>query len=240
LRLNQEAIMATRGTPRPPKTDAASVRANSAADKARKAKSKAALRASTQAPAPSTRPEPLAVDPAVEAKRLERVKQDAVNALQAHWVDFCAIGALERAPESPDTLTGEGLAAWESYLREQGLNPDGTPNTGKAGTEKPVYIGPMLALRERSKAGAYVRMPNGNPSCADWLATALGALNREQVVQVLIIAMKLPGNPYTHLNPGQQSMNLRNKARGLVKNGLLTQAEVEVVAAVERASRHPE
>ena len=39
--------------------------------------------------------------------------------------------------------------------------------------------------------------------------------------------MKLHGNPYAHLNPGQQSMNLRNKARAQLKAGLLKLADVE-------------
>lgn len=231
----------TRQPVKPLQQSAAQVREAAKAEADRKKASKAALkegRPTSKKPV-LTQAKSVQPDPAIEAKRAERAAQDRANAIAAHWVDFVAIGVLEVAPETPDTLTGEGAAAWASYLAEQGVALDGAPApTSKAGTEKPHYTGPMLALRERQKAGAYVKMANGNPSCNDGLAIALGGLNRDQVVQVLIAAMKLEGNPYSHLNPGQQSMNLRNKARGMVKNGLLQVADV--VAAIEHASRKPE
>lgn len=81
------------------------------------------------------------------------------------------------------------------------------------------YSGPMLALRERLRQGAYSKAANGQPCCGDAIANALGGLKPEQVIRACIVALALPGNPYLGLNIGQQSMNLRNKLRGAMKRG---------------------
>lgn len=81
------------------------------------------------------------------------------------------------------------------------------------------YTGPMLRLRERLAAGAYSKAANGNPCCGDEIATILGQCTPQMVIRACITAMALPGNPYAHLNVGQQSMNLRNKLRGCMKRG---------------------
>lgn len=94
------------------------------------------------------------------------------------------------------------------------------------------YVGPMLALRTAVKK--YVKAENGQPCNGDELALACGRYSREAVVAGLIAAMGLGANPYPHLNPGQQSMNLRNKARAQVKSGQLQMAAVE--AALARAA----
>lgn len=86
-------------------------------------------------------------------------------------------------------------------------------------TVKQVYGGPMLALRDRARRGLYQKAPNGQPSCGDEIAAVLGVLKPEYVIRACIAALALPGNPYLHLNIGQQSMNLRNKLRGAMKRG---------------------
>lgn len=91
---------------------------------------------------------------------------------------------------------------------------------------KAKYSGPMLALRAAAKS--YFKGNNGNPHCGDQLAAALSGLAREQVVEVLIYALRLEGNPYAHLNAGQQSMNLRNRARAAMKRGELRTADIEL------------
>lgn len=88
-----------------------------------------------------------------------------------------------------------------------------------AAPTKVVYTGPMLALRERAKRGVYKKAANGQPSCGDEVATILGGLKPEYVIRACIVALALPGNPYLHLNIGQQSMNLRNKLRGALIRG---------------------
>lgn len=113
--------------------------------------------------------------------------------------------------------------SFEQACESMGIDPTtGAP----VAPVKTKYTGPMLALRDRVAAKAYVTASNGNPCCADDLAAACGIHKPVDVVRGLIIALKLEGNPYLHLNIGQQSMNLRNKARGALKNGLLTMAEV--------------
>lgn len=86
------------------------------------------------------------------------------------------------------------------------------------------YAGPMLALRRA--VGGYVKAQNGQPCCGDTLAVLCGQHTREAVVAGLIAALKLDSNPYAHLNPGQQSMNLRNKARTALRDGFLQLADV--------------
>lgn len=95
------------------------------------------------------------------------------------------------------------------------------------------YHGPMLTLRDRLKQGAYKKSANGQPSCGDQLATMLGALEPTEVIRACLIAMDI-ANPYTHLNSGQQSMNLRNKLRGKLKRnefgyGVVAEAIEEVI-----------
>ncbi len=95
------------------------------------------------------------------------------------------------------------------------------------------YHGPMLSLRQRLKQGAYAKMPNGQPACGDQVATILGQLSPQEVIEACLIAINIT-NPYTHLNIGQQSMNLRNKLRGMLKRGdigmgVLTEAVEEVL-----------
>jgi len=86
------------------------------------------------------------------------------------------------------------------------------------------YAGPMLALRRA--VGGYVKAQNGQPCCGDTLAILCGQHTREAVVAGLIAALKLDSNPYAHLNPGQQSMNLRNKVRTALRDGFLQLADV--------------
>lgn len=187
----------------------------SAAEKARKVASKKALHEAIDPPKAKlvTKAPKIAAPKLPEAVALERA-----NALAAQKVDFDAIHGDTDAP-----------ITFEQYLEQQGYAPDGAPLEvrAKAGT----YFGPMLALRDAAKH--YVKGANGNPHSNDWLAEALSALDQPSVIRVLIAAMKLEGNPYLGLNNGQQSMNLRNKARGMVKKGLLTQNDVTQAITVK-------
>jgi len=85
----------------------------------------------------------------------------------------------------------------------------------------------MSALHERQKAGVYVRGSDGHLRCDDQLAKLLDPLNHEQTVEVLLSVTGTQGNPYEHLNAGQQSMSLRNKARGMLRNGQITLTQVK-------------
>ena len=218
--------MSARKAPRALQKTASEVSTNAAAEKARKAASRAALRianavasaaresAKAEATAFVESANPVLLQAAAlnteydEARAREandaeiRREQDKTNALVAHRVDF-------------EALMPEGQT-FGQYLAEQGVAPDGSP----LALPKVGYDGPMLALRAASLG--YVRgIHNG-----DTLASLLDGLDRKVVCTALIKAMKLEGNPYRHLNPGQQSMNLRNKARGQLKSGLLTMVEI--------------
>jgi hypothetical protein len=181
------------------------IAADAAADKARKAASKAALKAAKAAPAPEA--------PPVEAPPAEATEApDRAEYLKALRVDF---DALTEAGSIPEGQT------FEAYVAEQGVDP----LTGETVAEKQRYQGPMLALVAARRH--YSKAANGILCNGDRLATLCGHYKRPVTVAALIMALKLPGNPYLALNEGQQSMNLRNKARHALKNGMLTLGEVE-------------
>ena len=176
---------------------ASAVAKNAAAEKARKAASKAALKAAAGG---SVKAEVLAENLQAHAARpeQERVSREAA--------DHAAY--LQTLREDAAALGVDP----EAYIAEQ-LAP-----------VKTKYTGPMLALKTARKA--YVKAANGIQCNGDNLAMLCGQYPRETVVKGLIQALGLPGNPYLSLNPGQQSMNLRNKARHALKAGLVTSDHV--------------
>lgn len=145
---------------------------------------------------------PVKAAPAPRAEKSEAAKKAEHDAyIQALRVDAEALGV------DPDTYIAEQLAD--------------TPRTG--------YTGPMLALRTAVKN--YVKAANGQPCCGDDLAQVCGAYTREQTVTALLDVFGFAANPYGHLNPGQQSMNLRNKARTALKNGSVTLDQIRQALA---------
>jgi len=192
----------------------ASVAAGAAADKARKAASKKALAESLK-PAPKPKAAPKVKT--AEQQQAEQEKYIAALRVDAESTWYTGLNAVEQA----EADNGERQCPEEfvqAYITEQ---LDGV----KTAKPEASYIGPMLVLRDAAKH--YVTGKNGNPHCNDAMAQLLDGLERPEVVTVLIAAMKLDGNPYTHLNPGQQSMNLRNKARGQMKAGLLKPEDIQ-------------
>lgn len=201
---------------------ASAVAKNAAAEKTRKAASKAASKAALKAAAGgSAKDEVLAENLQAHADRLEqeRVSREAADHAaylqtlreDAHATWFASLTPVEQEEVNngersiPDGYT-------EAYIAEQ-LTP-----------VKTKYIGPMLALKTARKS--YVKAANGIQCNGDDLAMLCGQYPREMVVEGLIQALGLPGNPYLSLNPGQQSMNLRNKARHALKAGLVTSTQV--------------
>lgn len=177
---------------------AASKAALHAAIAAEKTESDEATASSTQTEPETTKPEPTEPKPPVD-------HHDFLDTLR---VDFEALG--------------QPGGDFNAYVREQGVNPD----TGDAlPAAKTPYFGPMVALKTARLH--YVEAKNGVLCNGDKLALVCGQYEREATVRALIRALKLEGNPYSHLNPGQQSMNLRNKARHALKDGTLTIAEIE-------------
>lgn len=121
------------------------------------------------------------------------------------------------------------VAALRIDAEALGVDPDTYIAEQLAESPKSGYVGPMLALRTAVKK--YVKAANGQPCCGDDLAEICGAYPREAVVSGLITALGLAANPYAHLNPGQQSMNLRNKARTALKNGVVTADQIRTALA---------
>ena len=192
---------------------------NAQAEKTRKRESKKALRESLKPEQPAKPVKPIAGKTA-EQRQAEQEAYIAALRVDAEATWFAGLSEVEQE----EVNNGERQCPEEfvqGYIDKQ---LDGTP---KESTAK--YTGPMLALRDAAKH--YVTGKNGNPHNNDALAQALDGLSREEVVTTLIKAMKLESNPYLHLNPGQQSMNLRNKARGQIKNGFLTIEEIKAAAA---------
>lgn len=167
---------------------------------------------------------------AAQEQSRKRQSRKALHAAKAEPVKPAT--PAEPTPAEIEARAARKAAEREAYLqtlREDAaaLGRDPDEYIAEQLTEAPKegkYHGPMLTLRTAAKT--YTKGKNGNPHCNDELAIALDGLTREQVVTVLIAAMKLDGNPYLHLNPGQQSMNLRNKARGQLKNGFIKLADI--------------
>lgn len=196
--------MTTRQAPRALNKDARTIDANAKADKARKAASKKALREAAKAPEAETLLTQAAATQAVETSLATQASRNLAAAMdEAEATGMSFEEACESMGVSPET--GEVLQA-----------------------EKPRYQGPMLALVAARKA--YVKGANGNPNNGDSLALILGSLTREAVVAVCLQALGLEHNPYLHLNPGQQSMNLRNKLRHAVKSGTADFFTIEAIA----------
>ena len=100
----------------------------------------------------------------------------------------------------------------ERQARLAALNPDGTRK----------YVGSMLALADRVKEGVYVKGVTGQLRSNDELAQILDGVTPNGVIQTAKAVLALDANPYSHLNVGQQSMNLRNKVRGALRKGTIT------------------
>lgn len=192
----------------------ASVAAGAAADKARKAASKKALAESLK-PAPKPKAAPKVKTP--EQAQAEQEAYVATLRVDAESTWYTTLNAVEQA----EVDSGERQCP-EVYVQAYITAQLGGVKTTKTEAS---YFGPMLVLRDAAKH--YVTGKNGNPHCNDAMAQLLDGLERPQVVEVLIAALKLGNNPYSHLNPGQQSMNLRNKARGQMKAGILKAEDIQ-------------
>lgn len=170
---------------------------------------------------------------ALQAKAEKQRKTESKKALKAATTPKVAKPSKpEPIAKSAEKKAAEH-AAYVQALRIDaealGVDPDTYVEEQLAETPKSGYVGPMLALRKA--VVKYVKAENGQPCCGDDLANLCGRYTREAVVAGLVTALALPGNPYAHLNPGQQSMNLRNKARAAIKNGHVQIAAIEAALA---------
>ena len=169
-----------------------------------------------------------------------------IESIKGRWVKLSDDTNISRADavqgredyiEDTETL-GEELDSEEDDQTDE----DSANDQADADEEATGYQGSMIRLRERMAEGAYQKAVNGQPCCGDRVATLLGSLAPAQVIRACIVAMALPANPYSHLNVGQQSMNLRNKLRGCFKReefgfGVLVEA-VEQIQDDEAAQKN--
>lgn len=156
--------------------------------------------------------------------------------------ELAAAGVHIPSKEQVDREAAEAMAEEAANLAREA--EEMAEEAAKPAKRAKTYTGPMLILRERLKAGAYGKMANGQPACGDQLAQMLGALNSQQVIRACMIAMAIDINPYAHLNVGQQSMNLRNKLRGMLKQGLfgygvVAEAVEDVIEPVADVDQDP-
>ena len=226
--------MATRQSVKALNKSASNIAAEATAEKARKAASRKALRDAKKLEAATLAAESKADDIAIAAWNngtpshesemvVDHKQQDAANALATAKADAESTGVpLEQM------LADMGIDATGYPVLE--IPTLGTPRAPRARSDARSYDGPMLALRQAVKA--YVTPQNGNPCNGDALATACGSYDRSIVVKALVAALGLEGNPYLHLNPGQQSMNLRNKARARLTAGTLTMGDISTALNV--------
>lgn len=207
--------MATRQRIKPLNPSAEAVQVQAATEAKRKRASKALLKADK---APAKPAKPVKEEPTAEQLAAKKAAEDAAykQALSqdAHSVWFASLTEVEQEEvNNGERDIPDGYV--DAYIAEQLAD---IPKKDK-------YAGPMLALVAARKA--YVKGANGNPHCGDEMSTILQGLSREGVIAVLLRFLELESNPYSHLNPGQQSMNLRNKARGQIKNGFRTIGDLQ-------------
>lgn len=93
------------------------------------------------------------------------------------------------------------------------------------------YTGSMLALSQRVKDGVYIKSATGQLRSQNPLAEALDGVTPNGVIQTGMALLKLETNPYSQLNVGQQSMNLRNKMRGAIGKGVFSIEDVKAYVA---------
>ena len=132
-------------------------------------------------------------------------KQEAAIAAKAEK-EAAKLAKLSATKEEREAAKAERAA------RLAALNVDGTRK----------YTGPMLALADRVKSGLYIKGVTGQLRSNDELAQILDGVTPIGVIQTAKAVLELDANPYSHLNVGQQSMNLRNKLRGAIRKGTIT------------------
>lgn len=152
---------------------------------------------------------PIEGDKAVieKAKAEQKARDDAAKAEKQ--------AARDAKKAEADKLKAEKQAARNAAKAEREARLAALAAEGKN------YTGSMLALADRVKQGVYVKGSTGQLRSNDELAQALDGVSPTDVIRIGLDVLKLEENPYTALNVGQQSMNLRNRMRGAIKKETL-------------------
>lgn len=216
------AIAMTRQPVKSLNKSAAEIKNDAQIERDRKKASKLALKTQMAADKAAAKQESAPVsEPSLPAKTEPTAEQIEAKTQADHEALVTALTIDAKAILGDDAPQ----SAIDAYVAEQ----------TEVSTDKQRYTGPMLILRQAAKS--YVKADNGILCNGDPLAMACGKHDRATVVKGLTALMNqvFPGfgTPYSHLNPGQQSMNLRNKTRHALKAGLVQPAAV--IAALDAA-----
>lgn len=158
---------------------------------------------------------PQSAVPEVDTSKLQKLAEKAANAQAKQDAK------IAREAAKAEKQTAAALAKSERLAKIA---------ANKAAREAQPKMG---ALAKKIKAGVYVKSMTGQLRSTDPLATALDAVPPTNVIGLALAALQLEANPYSHLNVGQQSMNLRNKLRGAIKAGKVT-----IEAIIEYRDKH--
>lgn len=132
--------------------------------------------------------------------------------------------AKAKQKEADKAVAADARAAERETKR---LDREAARSAQLSGTNR-TYSGPMLALADKVKAGAYVKGAHGQLRSNDALAQALDFVPPANIVKLAMLVLNEPTNKYSQLNIGQQSMNYRNRLRGALKANEGTGLEVDL------------
>lgn len=159
----------------------------------------------------------------VKEKTVQELKTEAAQAKIAAKAEKQAAAAAAKAEKeaakAAKSTETEAQKAEKKAAREARL--------AELKTEGRTYVGSMLALADKVKSKAYVKGPTGQLHSGDDLATVLAGVQPLGVIQLAKVVLDLESNPYSHLNVGQQSMNLRNKLRGAIRKDATVMQKVK-------------
>lgn len=169
-------------------------------------------------------------DTEVKTSRLSKEQREELKAIKAAEREAAkAEREAKKAAESEARALAAIQKAAEREEKRQALAAEKAEKAAaraaaRAEREAQAAEGVMLALRSAKEK--YVKSATGQLRSTDELATVLDAVPPSGVIEMGLKLLKLETNPYSHLNTGQQSMNLRNKLRGAINKNLVTIADV--------------
>lgn len=146
------------------------------------------------------------------AAKAEREAAKAAKLAEKEAAKAAKIAEREAAAQAKEAAKAERAAARAAKAEREARLAELGPQ------------GKMSALRDAKKN--YVKSATGQLRTNDELAQALDTVPPTGVIRLALEVLQLPENPYSRLNVGQQSMNLRNKLRGAIKRNVVTIAQV--------------
>jgi len=168
-----------------------------------------------QAMTEDTKPAPPPMTPEERAAFKERLAAEKAAKIEAKQK---AIALRAENKAKADAEKAERKAAREAQAVENKAKRDA--EVAAAQDRGLNYTGTMLALRNAKDT--YVRATSGRLRSSDEVAVAFDEVEPPGVIAVCLKVLSLDENPYTKLNVGQQSMNLRNRLRAAIRGNKVT------------------